>query len=189
MLHASMSRWLFVAVFACTGIAACGADSQIDLLPKSNAASSGGTSGGSGGSGGSVCAGGCAPGMHCDTSNGRCVQCLVALDCPNAKACDPAGNCADPCTATGGECTSSSKPVCDPGTGACVECVSSKDCHEDPLCIQGHCGECTSNAECAGTGKPFCSPNHECRQCLVNSDCPPPQTCEPNELHCSGGGL
>ena len=79
--------------------------------------------------------------------------------------------------------------MCDPGTGACVECVTASDCYEDPLCIQGRCGECNGNADCAALGseKPYCSPlTHECKQCLVNGDCTAPQTCDPQELQCTG---
>ena len=187
-----MSRVVSIALFVCAGITACGGDTEIDLLPKaaSQEAGVGGSSAGTGGSGGIACGAACggeAP--YCDSSSGRCVRCLVAAHCTPPKACDPSGNCADPCTGAGQECTSGSKPVCDPGTGACVECITAQDCHDEPICTQGRCGECRGNADCAAKGpeNPYCAlATHQCRECLVNGDCTPPQTCDPQELQCKG---
>lgn len=110
---------------------------------------------------------------HCDTANGVCVGCKSTADCLGSLKCDTA-------------------------TGICRDCVTNSDCPQNaPICdpVSQQCSaECTTNADCSGTGGPstcdttrgrcvdcigngmpcqFCElGTYSCVGCLVDADCP-----------------
>jgi hypothetical protein len=113
----------------------------------------------------------------CDDANGRCVQCLADVDCPNngqcvanmCRACDPfdhagcAANqlcCNFQCSATGG------------GLGAqCQACGVA--CPQDATnaCTNRAC-LCGANQSCSGA-TPFCNDGSgSCAGCRNDNDCP-----------------
>lgn len=157
-------------------------------------------SGGGGGSGGgAVCGAGpaCPAGLHCvdgacsqcgsdtdcavvdllrcDPATHRCVQCLVAADCPSDFNCDPiARHClracgADlPCPEDAHGCdeermvcyacdedyeceTSALGSLCAIDGRSCVQCRGSLGCELPQLCddVTGRCVECRDGSDCA----------------------------------------
>ena len=101
----------------------------------------------------------------CETSTGRCVECLAHADCPgpDRKLCNTEshrcveclsdshcdtiaescslllGICAPPC-ASGGGCPLTD-PFCDTSVGFCVECLADRDCQDagQPFCRGSQC--------------------------------------------------
>lgn len=102
-----------------------------------------------------VDAGCSSPTPVCESSSGRCVECLDDGDCaasPGKSFC-VGGTCAA-CTAM--------------AAGACAKRDPSK-----PACLAaGVCVECGSNADCAQANKPICEVGaHVCQPCASDSEC------------------
>ncbi|HEY0713688.1 MAG TPA: right-handed parallel beta-helix repeat-containing protein [Polyangia bacterium] len=136
---------------------------------------------------------------------GVCVGCQSpdAGTCPGARGtCDvTTGACVECVTAE--QCTTAGQPIClDRQCRSCAALGGDMGCEmrdpERPICIvsSGRCGECTSNAQCAGkAARPFCSgdrcvgcqnagPNActgttpacnaasgQCAECVADADC------------------
>jgi Cys-rich repeat protein len=102
------------------------------------------------------CAGDGECGMNysfCNTSKGRCQQCVTAAQCPAGEVCTAeTGSCSIRCLEDP-DCAGSSRPICARSSGVCVECALSDQCVAPrPLCEprSGRCVECLSNADCGG---------------------------------------
>ena len=101
-----------------------------------------------------------------------------------------AGGCAPNCTGEGGappigrDCTTSSvdcgstAPICDDSAGTCRACMTDPECLSEvakPYCVKagvgaGRCGECRTNADCAGK-TPVCNSLNTCHACNSDDDC------------------
>lgn len=69
-------------------------------------------------------------------------------------------------------------------------------CNNDSKCASNNCmspnnggicrpkGWCTSNSQCDGKNRPYCSPNNNCVECKQSSHCPGPKVCNPNTFTC-----
>lgn len=120
---------------------------------------------------------GCAlPTPVCESTSGRCVECLGDGDCtasPEKSFC-AAGSCVG-CAAV--------------ATGACAKRDPSK-----PACaVAGACVECSSSADCTVASKPICdTAAHRCKPCGTDGECSTlgggPGVCMANDGHCATDG-
>jgi hypothetical protein len=102
---------------------------------------------------------GCPRPLTCDTSSGRCVECLTSNDCASPEV------------------------LCDTATHSCVRCLANEDCPStSPICKlsenapqANRCVECTGDSECLAP-RPACDPSsNQCSsRCTVSTQCPPP---------------
>jgi hypothetical protein len=152
-------------------------------------------------------------GLHCETTSGECVACLVNGDCSGTFArCDTALHACVACLATSDcgtkqrcdettrrcldTCADDDDPcplpnfVCSPNRGLCVECTSSANCAgspNGPSCdvTIGRCVECTANAKCP-MAKPVCDRRTgRCVACLSSASCDVGFACNPATLACT----
>lgn len=181
--------WLWSVVVA-AGVG-CGDDAEIALLApaKGDAGVGGASSGGDAGGGTSGCTSSAdcvGSDKFCDTSNGRCVECLAASQCQVGQGCAPDGHCQGSC-ALDTDCTSGGAPICAPSFLVCVECNTNVDCDSggNPICVAGECQECREDPDCEAA-YPYCRSN-ECVECLVDAHCVPAgkTTCDPSEFQCT----
>jgi Cys-rich repeat protein len=102
----------------------------------------------------------------CNVTDGRCVQCMTAADCPNGEVCRAETHFCEPRCQSPEDCVGIDRPVCS-ATGVCVECTSDNDCGAGatPHCnlLNGVCVQCIQNADCGST---FCF--DDCHVCLNN---------------------
>lgn len=123
---------------------------------------------------------------RCDPTRHRCVQCLVAADCPGDSGCDPIANhclriCGQdlPCPEDAHGCDeermvcyacdedyeceqSPLGSLCAPDGSGCVECRGSLGCDPPRYCdeLTGRCVECRDGSDCASK---LCDPKlHSC---------------------------
>lgn len=109
----------------------------------------------------------------CDTSAGRCVDCVRAADCLT-----PDTTCANNRCVPIVRCTSSRMcpgQVCDTTRGVCVDCVADADCSPAQACRGNVCvtapRTCTSAMDCAPPAA-RCDPTRRvCVQCVTDADC------------------
>ena len=152
------------------------------------------------------------PGQLCNPSNGACVDCLTATDCPNdadvctdricnAGACgqvNNTANCNDGSLCTindscldgtcGGEDACPGQ-LCNPSNGACVECLSAGDCPDDSsvctdrACDAGTCGHVNNTATCNDGS--LCTVNDSCLDGTCGGeDACPGGLCNPSNGAC-----
>ncbi|MBI5533361.1 MAG: hypothetical protein HY898_11630 [Deltaproteobacteria bacterium] len=190
---------------ALASAAGCGSDSTSSGAAGSpqtggsgGAAGSAGTAGtagkgGTGGSSGCKADGECkAPTAKCDTTTGKCVQCLPASDnCSKGKYCAAATmTCVDGCKSND-DCPASTPPLtCDVSTHACVGCNGSDDkcpagqvcqadkcvagctakhaCPSPKQCCNGQCEDTTTTEHC-GSCQPCASPLHTVTACVAGA--------------------
>lgn len=122
-------RWL--PFWSLLSIAGCGGDGEIDLLASAPGADDDAGGAGCGSSG--PCAG---EHPHCDTTSGRCVECLTEAHCSGGETCDtPHGECRQTCSLQD-PCEPGDHAICHPTGGFCVQCVSAADCSDPsaPVC-------------------------------------------------------
>ncbi len=112
------------------------------------------------------------PQSRCDTSSGRCLECLERAHCAEGQICSlPAGTCVQGCN--GGPPCPSAQPTCDAMTSLCRGCTDDGDCTEDErLCERdtGRCLQCFTNADCVGE-RNLCDPSGRCVECLSDGHC------------------
>jgi hypothetical protein len=114
---------------------------------------------------------------------GTCVECGVPSDCPLGEICDSEKNCIPGC----GQAMpcSGEAPICEGDSGMCVTCLSAAQCTNGLVCSGGQCTLCTSDFQCyqnyPNVNLWVCSPEENCVQCRMDSDCP-------NGEHCVGTG-
>lgn len=118
------------------------------------------------GSGSSACVtdADCNSAQVCDTSRGRCVDCVTSPDCPDTA------------------------PLCDTVTQKCVNCITSTDCPVSaPKCLSPKqiCVNCITDPDCGGA-TPFCNTvTHNCAGCITDSQCPSnAPLCNPSNNFC-----
>jgi len=123
---------------------------------------------------------------RCDLALNRCVQCGLGSDCDPGQTCEPITHrCVVLCT-DAGRCPPDA-PIC--SQGLCAACTSNADCNQVPggrVCDQsiGRCVECTSDYQCPQV-EPNCDrTTGECVQCLDANDCPPGSFCDPASSRC-----
>lgn len=125
-----------------------------------------------------MCAGACPPGQSCDPEQCLCVGdsvCDGDEDCATGDTCDN-GQCETPCDGNEDCAASADGPVCGQD-GHCARCAGNSDCPVG-ICINGECGNCHSNAECAGLS-PYCHPEFFiCSPCTVDYHCAAGQVCD-----------
>lgn len=113
----------------------------------------------------------------CNPQTLRCVACLAASDCKDARRplCQsPAHRCVE-CLASS-DCRDAARPLCDTTTNACVACRTSDDCQDAsaPRCdpTSHACVGCESASDCTDAAKPTCdATSHACRACAADADC------------------
>jgi hypothetical protein len=99
--------------------------------------------------------------MVCNTSAGRCVQCIASADCSEDQLC-VANVCRKSC-ASDIVCTPMGL-LCDKTNGYCAQCLGHGDCADSEHCAMGKCApdQCASGeASCVGTAIALCLPNGE----------------------------
>jgi hypothetical protein len=100
----------------------------------------------------------CPPSLPvCDTSRGRCVECVSPADCGGA-ACDVSTGRCERCTVDA-DCADPAAARCDSTTGRCGPCLDSSDCAHiagsrcsGGMCTTGRlatCEMCTADEQCA----------------------------------------
>lgn len=165
----SLMRGLLVALPVAIALACASEPNDINLLPLTRSTGGNGQDGG----GQSAQSGPCtsdddctknAP--FCNMTDGRCVQCMTAADCPNGQVCGAETRFCEPRCQSPEDCVGIDRPVCS-ATGVCVECTSDTDCsgvtpHCNPL--NGLCVQCVQNTDC---GPAFCF--DDCRFCMNNA--------------------
>ncbi len=133
------------------------------------------------------------PGQFCNPSNGACVECLTAGDCPddgnpctnaatcvsgacqvtnNTNPCDDGLFCtvsdhcvAGTCVSGGDQCTTAPNLMCNENTNVCVECLANADCNDTNACTNDSCvsGQCLQVANS--------NPCDDGLFCTVNDTC------------------
>ncbi len=113
----------------------------------------------------------CADDLIC-TSDNKCVECVSYTDCGDGQDCNAQNKCYD-----------------------LPSCEDSSDCeNSDEQCIGGYClggfPECTSDDECTGENRPYCSEDEECVECRIDSHCGPDYECSDGDCIAidDGGG-
>lgn len=122
----------------------------------------------------------CLEDNQCDAGvcrDGVCVECAPGRD----DACSGATAYCDGARSTCVECLDSSH--CDAGTpvcrqGACVACSTDAECAtrpERPACVSGACEVCsdTNVSRCEGTALPYCNAQQMCARCVDDLACGP----------------
>jgi hypothetical protein len=147
--------------------------------------------------------------LHCDTTTGRCEECVVDGDCPGfVPRCDPVdhkcwGCLEDDDCFSGFTCIKSvrrcarscyTKEHCTPGTvcdtvrSICIQCMTNATCF-DPArrhcqTATGRCEQCIADKDCWPT-HPHCDPaTFRCVACVSTSDCVAPKLCDPSRHTC-----
>ncbi|MCG3172818.1 MAG: hypothetical protein GMKNLPBB_00977 [Myxococcota bacterium] len=111
----------------------------------------------------------------CLTAEQRCVQCLSNGDCPSGK-CDTGRNI----------CLAGSGCSADADCPAGQRCNASRQC-ETPITPPG----CRNDSECASLGPGYkcisggCKPPANPGTCATNTDCTPPEVCDPVSKTCT----
>lgn len=199
--------------FALTLAAACDADFRFDPVTDDSREAGASTSDGGTDSAGRACIvdSDCPlPSLHCDTTSGACLPCVLdsqcsaqgrprcdlALhacvecgsnqDCGFNATCEPLTRKCVPRCADNAPCPAS-VPRCGE-LGFCSECANSGDCPaarhfcEKP---SGRCVECRGSADCSGA-RPRCdSAMSRCVGCVLSTDCPPAApVCDPATSAC-----
>lgn len=109
-----------------------------------------------------------APMRFCNTSRGKCVECLSDNHCPAPKTCGLSDHqCKFACT-TSADC-SDPHPYCDTRRQECVECLSDTNCTtgNKNVCdsVTRACVQCAANSDCSCLllGQvPCCTTNNFC---------------------------
>ena len=125
-------------------------------------------------------------------ATGRCVQCVLDVDCSSRRcqnhACVEAAPCAGP-----GDCRDCRDGrVCDPYRKVCRACMADAECGTgvDDRCAAGRCVDvCVDHDDCTGA-QGRCDPDRrECVECLQWTDCPERHHCQDGrcEINCVGG--
>ena len=103
----------------------------------------------------------------CDTTTGRCVQCVASSDtCPATEHCNGATNTCEPgcrsdegCAPSGGPTDGGAAPQnrCDTVNHTCVQCVVNEHCPSGTLCVGSVCVMgCTAERACP-SGQTCCT--------------------------------
>jgi hypothetical protein len=123
-------------------------------------------------------------GLYCDVPSGLCAECLVDEHCPPDKPRCYQGLGPEGGTLWSGTCVEcfdhgdcpAGLPVCDSLQLRCEpSCVVDEDCDGlegfQNLCIDGHCDECYSDADCTSTTWSHCNTFHRCVECQTDAQC------------------
>jgi hypothetical protein len=145
------------------------------------------------------------PGEACIAATGQCVECIDNNDCSDGDNCttDTCSNnsCTFPDACPGETCVAA--------TGQCVQCIDNSDCAGNPagsFCDNNQCVECIGNGDCsdgdncttdtcsnnscsfpdACPGEQCVPASGQCVQCLDDTHCTMPQTCDLGTNTCTG---
>lgn len=112
----------------------------------------------------------CDPGLHCDTTERRCVPCLMDAHCDDAEYCDTATK----------QCLAGCRGDADcPATApSCVDHTCEETC-TTPLCATSHPDTPVCDAASGHCG--VCSPDTEVVDCAADGS-----ACHPEDLVCTG---
>jgi|SRR5947207_11491553 len=165
----SVARALLLALPVAIASACTSEPNTIDLLPLTRSI---GGDGQDGGAGRTAQSGPCTSDDECTKSapfcngtDGRCIQCMTAADCPESEVCWAETHFCEPRCQSKEDCVGIDRPVCS-ATGVCVECTSDTDCGGlTPRCnpLNGVCVRCIQNTDC---GPAICF--DDCFSCVRN---------------------
>lgn len=138
----------------------------------------------------------CAAPQICDLATSACAVCSATNPCPTGATCTN-GVCQAPCTSAAACQAITNGEIC--SGGMCTTCSSNNDCDVAPysaqmdtcqggLCLPPDAGSCTNQSCQAQLGAlGYCnSATNMCAvyQCLQDSDCMAPQTCDTSTHTC-----
>jgi Cys-rich repeat protein len=132
----------------------------------------------------------CGNGRYCDTTRGRCVECLVQEHCLAGDRVCSQGSCVAsmPCTSA----RMCPGQVCDLTRMRCVDCVGDADCGGAPMvCRSNVCVAltmCASSRECSAAGLVCDTAARRCVECVADGDCPMGRRCNADRQCATSAG-